>query len=87
MSGLYIALTAMLGLACMCIIVAVLMQKKRDAGFSGAAAGMGATGGTSPERSHFDKAKRRTLEGKLERWTKILAVVFMGLSLIISLMA
>ena len=84
MGPLYITLVVILGLVCAGICIIILMQKKRDAGFSGAQAGMGAN---SPEKSHFDKAKKRTLEGKLERYTKLLAVVFMVLALVISLMA
>ncbi|MDR2167702.1 MAG: preprotein translocase subunit SecG [Clostridiales bacterium] len=86
MDTLYIILTVVLTLACLTMIVAILMQKKRDAGFSGSVGGVGATSVTA-EKSHFDKARKRTLEGRLERYTKILAAVFMALALVISLMA
>jgi len=65
------------------MITAILLQKKRDGGFSASAM----TGQSNEEKSHFDKTKSRTFEGKLERWTKILATVFMLLSLAISLVA
>ena len=85
MGPLYIILTVILSLACICMIVAILMQKKRDAGFSGSVAGQGS--GSSEDKSHFEKTKARTFEGKLERYTKALAVVFIVLALVISFMA
>ena len=86
MSGLYTVFTIIVMVAAVGIVPAVLMQKKRDAGFSGAAGGMSGGSG-SPEQAHFDKTKKRTLEGRLERITKVLAFVFMALTLVISLMA
>lgn len=86
MSGLYITLTIIAAVACLAIIPAILLQKARDAGFSGAAGG-GAGQGSTPESTQFDKTKKRTTEGKLERATKLLAAVFMILTLVISLMA
>ena len=77
MSPLYIVLSVTLALACLCIIVAILMQKKRQAGFSGN------VGGMSGDKTYFDQNKKRTFEGKLERYTKILAAFFILLSLVI----
>jgi len=85
MDTIYYILTGIIALACLVLVPVILLQKKRDAGFSGAAGGnMGSS--DSPEKSHFDKTKKRTLEGKLERYTKLLAIVFMVLTLIVSLM-
>jgi len=85
MDTIYYILTGIIGLACLAIIPIILLQKKRDAGFSGAAGGnMGSS--ESPEKSHFDKTKKRTLDGRLERYTKLLAIVFMVLTLFVSLM-
>ena len=81
MSPLYIVLSIVLGLACLCMIVAILMQKKRQAGFSGSISGM------SGDKTYFDKNKSRTMEGKLERWTKYLGGFFMILSLVIGFIA
>ena len=83
MGTLYVVLTVVLALACLCMITAILLQKKRDAGFSGQATGA-ASGG---EKTFYDKNKSRTFEGKLERGTKVLAVIFMVLSLVISFLA
>jgi len=79
MSVAYIILSIVLGLACLSMIVTILLQKKRQAGFSGNISGM------AGDKTYFDKNKGRTLEGKLEKGTKILAVIFMLLSLVISL--
>ena len=81
MSPLYITLSVVLALACLCMVVAILMQKKRQAGFSGNVTGM------SQDKTYFDKNKKRTLEGRLEKYTKILAAVFMIISLVIGFIA
>ena len=81
MSPLYTILSVVLGLACLCMITAILMQKKRQAGFSGNMSG------TSGDKTYFDKNKSRTFEGKLEKWTKMLGAFFMILSLVIGFIA
>jgi len=63
------------------MITAILLQKKRQAGFSGN------VGGMSGDKTYFDKNKARTMEGKLERWTKILGAFFMVLSLVLGFIA
>lgn len=83
MDTLYIILTAVLIAACLPMIATILMQKKRDAGFSGSSM----AGQSSEEKTHFDKTKHRTREGKLERLTKVLATLFMVLAFVISIMA
>ncbi|MCL2170854.1 MAG: preprotein translocase subunit SecG [Defluviitaleaceae bacterium] len=77
MSGGYIALSIFLTLACLALIVAILMQKKRQAGFSGTIAGGGG------DKTYWDKNKSKSFEGRLEKYTKILGAVFMITSLII----
>ena len=81
MSTLYIILSVVLALACLCMITAILLQKKRQAGFSGN------VGGMSGDKTYFDKNKARTMEGKLEKWTKILGAFFMVLSLVLGFIA
>jgi len=81
MNTLYIILSIVLALACLCMITAILLQKKRQAGFSGN------VGGMSGDKTYFDKNKARTMEGKLEKWTKILGGFFMVLSLVIGFIA
>ncbi|MCL2169484.1 MAG: preprotein translocase subunit SecG [Defluviitaleaceae bacterium] len=83
MGALYTILSVVLALVCVGIVIAVLLQKKRDAGFSGSVGGVGA----SAQAENFDKTKKRTTEGRLERLTKLLGAVFMILALVIALMA
>ena len=83
MGALYTILSVVLALVCVGIVIAVLLQKKRDAGFSGSVGGVGA----GAQAENFDKTKKRTTEGRLERLTKLLGAVFMILALVIALMA
>jgi len=59
----------------------ILMQKKR-AGLSGSFSGMGAS---SPAPTYWDKNKGRSLEGSLEKYTKIGGAVFMVVALALNL--
>jgi preprotein translocase subunit SecG len=80
MSPLYIIMGIVFMLGCAALVAAILLQKKRTAGL-GSVAGMGNAGAT-----YWDKNKSRSMEGSLERWTKIGAAVLMVLSVIISLL-
>ena len=53
----------------------VLMQQGKSAGLSGAVSGVA--------ESYFGKNKARTMEGKFERITKILAAIYIILSLVL----
>lgn len=68
-------LTGLLVLAEIFLIAVVLLQSGRKAGLSGAIAGGAET--------FFGKNKARSFEGKLQRWTKISAVLFIVLTLIL----
>jgi len=58
-------------------MVAILMQKKRAQG--------AATLGTSPGApTHYERHKGRSREGKLEKYTKIMGVLFFVFAIIIS---
>ena len=61
------------------LIGIVLMQEGKSAGLSGAISGAAET--------YFGKNKARTMEGKMERLTKILATVLIVLSFVIYLLA
>lgn len=63
---------------CLVLIIITLMQSKDDAGMSGAIAG-------SSSNNFLEKNKGRTKEGKLKRWTIILAVVFVILAVALSI--
>lgn len=60
-----------------CLIAVVLLQSGKDAGLSGSIAG-----GNSD--SFFGKNKGRTLNGILEKWTALLAVLFIILSVVLA---
>jgi len=59
-------------LLCVGINIMILLQKKKSAGMSGSISGMGASGDT-----YWDKNKGRSLEGALEKYTKIAGAAFM----------
>ena len=63
---------------CLCLTAIVLMQQGKTAGLSGAISGAA--------ESYFGKNKARTMEGKLEFWTKILAAIFFVLAFVLYLM-
>ncbi len=64
---------------CLVLIVICLMQSKDDEGASGAI-----VGGSSS--SFYEKNKGRTKEGKLKRWTIILGIVFVILTIVLGLL-
>ena len=64
---------------CLVLIVICLMQSKEDEGASGAI-----VGGSSS--SFYEKNKGRTREGKLKRWTIILAILFVLLTLVLGIL-
>jgi len=78
MSALFIILTISFALACLALISAILLQKKRDAGGVGSIAGMG-----NVAETYWDRNKSRSMEGSLERWTKVGAVILAILALVL----
>ncbi|MFO7295761.1 MAG: preprotein translocase subunit SecG [Caldicoprobacter sp.] len=68
-------LTALLVLVEIFLIAVVLLQSGKKAGLSGAIAGGAET--------FFGKNKARSFEGKLHRWTKISAVLFIVITLVL----
>jgi preprotein translocase subunit SecG len=67
----FIILTALTFVDCALLIGLILAQKKSAAGFTSAMGGM-----SSSAPSYWDKNKGRSLEGKLELYTKICAALF-----------
>lgn len=72
MSVPFIIICILIAITSFALIALILMQKKQAAGFTSAMGGMGSTGG----QSYWDKNKKNSLEGKLELYTKIVAVIF-----------
>jgi len=77
---MFIILTIVFALTCLALIGAILLQKKRDAGGVGSIAGMG-----NVAETYWDRNKSRSMEGSLEKWTKIGGVVLGILALVLCL--
>ncbi len=71
-------LTALLVIAELFLIVVVLLQSGKKAGLSGAISGGAET--------FFGKYKARSFEGKLNRLTKISAVAFIVIAVILAIL-
>lgn len=65
-------------LVCLALIIITMIQNKEDAGLSGTISG-------SSTNNFYEKNKGRTREGKLKKWTIILAVAFILLTIILSI--
>ena len=74
-----IILTIIYIVVCVSIIILTFMQKKGQAGLSGAIAG------SSSSENFYEKNKGRTKEGSLRKWTIIQGVVFGVLSILLSI--
>lgn len=76
MGALRIILTVIFIFVCLALVVTVLMQE-------GKSAGLGSISGAA--ETYWGKNKGRSMEGRLVQFTKILAVLFMLLSIILNL--
>ncbi len=76
MGAFRIFLTVLFILDCIALTVLVLMQE-------GKASGLGAISGAA--ETYWGKNKGRSMEGMLVRWTKVLAVLFMLLAIVLNL--
>ncbi len=77
MEALRIVITILYIIVCVALTAIVLMQEGKNAGLSGSINGVADT--------YWGKNKGRSLEGKLVLITRILAVVFILLSLLLSM--
>ncbi|MBQ5969353.1 MAG: preprotein translocase subunit SecG [Clostridia bacterium] len=78
MTPLQIALSITIILLSVVITILVLLQESKQQGLSGAISGAAET--------FFGKNKGRTMEAKLEKFTKIAGVLFFVLALVSSLL-
>ena len=69
-------LTVLYIIDCLALIIIVLMQQGKSAGLTGTISGAAET--------YWGKNKGRSMEGKLEKATIVLAVLFIVLSLALS---
>ena len=76
MDTLRLIVTVLYVLICIALTVVVIMQEGKSAGL-GAISGMAET--------YWGKNKGRSIEGKLELATKILAVLFIVISLVLNM--
>lgn len=70
-----IIISILLFIICIMLTGIVLLQQGKSAGLSGAVSGVA--------ESYFGKNKARTMEGKFERVTKVLAAIYIILSLVL----
>lgn len=76
MGAFRIVLTIVFILICVALVVLVLMQE-------GKSAGLGSISGAA--ETYWGKNKGRSMEGRLVKLTKILAVLFMVIAIILNL--
>lgn len=77
MGVLKIILTVVFVLVCVALTAIVLLQEGKSAGLTGAISGAAET--------YWGKNKGRSMEGKLEKFTKFVAVAFLILAIILNL--
>ena len=65
-------------IVCLAIIILTLLQKKGQEGLSGAIVGSATSAGSG---NFYEKNKGRTKEGSLKKWTVIMGIVFVILTL------
>ena len=78
MSTIGMVLTGILMVIAILLSVIILLQSKRSAG-------LGAVSGTSNSDSYWSKNKSNSMEGALEKYTKIGGALFMIIAFIINL--
>ena len=78
MNVLYVILCLLYIVLCAGLITVILLQSKRSSGI-GSVAGMGNAD------TYLDKNKGRTLEGTLEKWTKIGGIIIFFLTILLCL--
>ncbi len=77
MQALQVVVAGVYILVAVAIIVIVLLQEGKSAGLGSAFA--------TQQESYWAKNKKHTLEGKFEKWTKIVAGLFLLLAIVLML--
>lgn len=75
MDVLRVVVTILYIIVCIALVVLVLMQEGKSAGLTGSISGAAET--------YWGKNKGRSMEGTLERITKVLAILFIVISVIL----
>lgn len=66
---------------CCGLVATILMQSKKSAGMTGTISGAGAS------QTYWDKNKGRSLEGMLEKYTKIIAALFILVGIALNILS
>lgn len=69
---------SLLLICCLALILLVMMQESKQGG-------LGSTFGDSSTESYFGKNSGRTLEAMLSKFTKVFAIVFFILTILVSI--
>ena len=77
MGTLRLVLTVIFIVICLDLTLIILLQEGKSAGLSGSINGMAET--------YWGKNKGRSMEGKLEKFTKLLVVLFILMSIILNI--
>ncbi|MCL2665655.1 MAG: preprotein translocase subunit SecG [Defluviitaleaceae bacterium] len=72
----YIILAVVYILGCLALMTIILLQKKQSGGL-GSIAGIG-----NAAETYWDKNKSRSMEGALEKWSKIGGAIFFVFSML-----
>ncbi len=77
MGTLRIVLTVLFILICLALTIIILLQEGKSAGLSGSISGMA--------ESYWGKNKGRSMEGKLEKFTRVLVILFILMSIVLNI--
>jgi preprotein translocase subunit SecG len=77
MAAFKVVLTIIYAIICIALTIVVLMQEGKSAGLTGAISGVADT--------YWGKNKGRSMEGAMEKGTRILAILFILLSIVLNL--
>lgn len=69
-------------IVCLAIVILTLLQKKGQEGLSGAIVGSATIAGSG---NFYEKNKGRTKEGSLKKWTVIMGIAFVVLTIILGI--
>ena len=72
-------ITVLYAIDCIALIVIILMQHGKNQGLGALA------GASSSDNTYWSKNKGRSEEGRLKKLTKVLAIVFLALSVILNI--
>ena len=62
---------------CIALVILVMLQESKNTGLTGTVSGMADT--------YWGKNKGRSMEGKLVKWTTVLAVIFFVLTIVLNM--